>query len=112
MAFRKGLAPAKSMLLMHYDFPDNVVDMPIHEIKELALKRREWDREFHNVCDMSVSYESLCDGVEVTELPLSFSASFCSLIDVARQPLRTTVQKTRSIVLRNEGEVRCLALPM
>ncbi len=102
-------AGARSMLMMHYLFPDGVVDLPENEVLALAKQRKEWDEKMREVADYSFSYESLLNNGIAETFPKSFSDKFCDHIGLERHALTTTTLKARKIQLRNERAVRCLA---
>ncbi len=102
-----AIAGAQSMLMMHYNFPDNVVTLPVHEVQELANKRKAWDAELAKHADHTLSYEQACGGKEATELPVS--ELLCEWLSLSPQPLITTHRKNRKIRLRNNREIECLS---
>ncbi len=100
---------ARSVLMMGYHFPDHVQDIPLDRVEKIAKARRAMDEEFFKVSDWVVSYESLTDdGSEQTELPAWFVDRFSELVGVETCRLEIPIRKTHRIILRNEGELKCL----
>jgi len=103
-------AGARSMMMMHYMFPDGVVDLPESEVIALAKKRKEWDEEMRQAADYSFSYESLLTQGVATTLPAAFSGKFLDHVDLPRHALTTTNGKAHKIQLRNEAKIQCLTV--
>ena len=103
-----AIAGARSMLLMSYTFPDGVVTLPKKEVLILARQRQGWDSEFEAVADFSVSYEMLCNGGEIKQLPTWFVEDFCRLVGLKKHPMTTEIRKSRHLLLRNQEEISCL----
>jgi hypothetical protein len=101
-----AIAGARSMLLMSYTFPDGVVHLPVDEVLALAERRKKWDKEFRDMADYSVSYESF--GEDVTELPQDFTDRCCELVGLESTVLKTNTKKGYKLILRNQDDIRCL----
>lgn len=100
---------ARSILLMGYNFPDGVVDLPTNEVVDMARWREGWDKEHSDLAGLSVSYESLCRDRDVKTLPQDFSKRFCEFVGVPHAPLVTEVSKTSKLKLRNEDAINGLS---
>ena len=103
-----AIAGAKSMLLMHYQFPPGAATLPIDEVLKLAKKRKQWDERFRKIADYTITYEGLTNGKEIDLFPEKLSRWLCDILKVGQWAFCTTHVKSRKGALKNESEVQCL----
>jgi len=104
-----AIAGAKSLMMMSYQFPDGVCELPASEVLAVAERRREFDREFSESTQNIFSYEGICGGREISKLPDWFTATFCKIVGVPDGPMTTGSKKPKKFILKNEDEINCLA---
>ena len=103
-----AIAGAKSLLLMSYQFPDKQFVIPPNEVVKIARFRKARDKEFSEVCSVSVSYEALCNNQHITQLPAAFTSRFCKAVGVVYHPLTTDMVMSNKQTPKNQEELSCL----